>query len=35
MTRENNKNRSLVGKSQNLLDLDVKIAAGKEAALED
>jgi hypothetical protein len=35
MARENNQSRSLVRKSQNLLELDIKTAAGKEAAPED
>ena len=35
MVRENNQNRSLGGKPQNLLDQDVKSAEGKEAAPED
>jgi hypothetical protein len=35
MARENNQNKSLVGKSQNLLNLDAKRAAGKETAPEN
>jgi hypothetical protein len=35
MARENNQNRSLAGNSRNLLNLDVKTAARKEAASED
>jgi hypothetical protein len=35
MAGENNQNGSLVGKSQNLPDLGVKRAAGKEAAPPD
>lgn len=35
MARENNQNKSLAGKSQGLRNLDVKAAAGKEAAPED
>jgi hypothetical protein len=35
MAGENNQNKSLIGKSQNLLDLDVKRAAGKEMASEN
>jgi hypothetical protein len=35
MARENNQNRSLAGNSRNLLNLDVKTTARKEATLED
>ncbi len=35
MARENNQNRSLPGNSRNLLNLDVKTAARKEATLGD
>jgi hypothetical protein len=35
MAGENNQNKSLIGKSQNLLDLDIKRAAGKEIKSEN
>jgi hypothetical protein len=35
MAREKNQNKSLVEKSENLLNLDVKRAAGKDTALEN
>jgi hypothetical protein len=35
MARENNQNKSLVGKSQDLLGIDVKRAARKETAPEN
>jgi hypothetical protein len=35
MARENNQNKNLIRKSQNLLNLDIKRAAEKEATLEN